>query len=66
MCTLLVALLAYPSSIYAFIYLTFQLHIFAQKRVPNRKDDGDGDGDGDGDPLAGQCHVLLVIRFEMF
>jgi len=38
MCTLLVALLAYPSSIYAFIYLTFQLHIFAQKRVPNRKD----------------------------
>jgi len=53
MCTLLVALLAYPSSIYAFIYLTFQLHIFAQKRVPNRKDDGDGDGGGD--PLAGQC-----------
>lgn len=35
MCSLLVALLACPSSIYAFIYLTFQLHIFAQKRVPN-------------------------------
>lgn len=37
MCSLLAVLLAYPSSIYAFIYLTFQLHIFAQKRVPEQK-----------------------------